>query len=108
MNIYSMFTQIRMLKGIVGSFQLVGLDKGWVNIGKVFRIGYSQISAERTWIFWRLLLILFGHRDNNNKCWSSSDSDFYFRDIAEVEVGIRDKIEHGRKHPIKSLLGTLL
>ena len=99
MNIYSMFPQIRMLKGIVGNFQLDGLDKGWANIGKVFRIGYSQISAEPTRISWRLLLILFGLRDTINKCWSSSYSDFYFGDLAEVEVGIRDKIEHGRKHP---------
>ena len=45
MNIYSMIPQIRMLNGIVGNFQLEGLEKGWVAIGKVFRIGYSQISA---------------------------------------------------------------
>ena len=87
MNIYSMFPQIRMLKGIVGIFQLE------------FRIGYSKISAEPTRISWRLLLILFGLRDTINKCWSSSNSDFYFGDLAEVEVGIRDKMEHGRKHP---------
>jgi hypothetical protein len=98
MNIYLMFPQIRMLKGIVGIFQLEGLNKGWVNIGKVFRIGYSQISADPTRISWCLLLILFGLRDTINKCWSSSYSDFYFRDLAEVDVRTRDKIEHGRKY----------
>jgi hypothetical protein len=95
---HSMFPQIRMLKGIVGNFQLEGLNKGWVNIGKVFRTGYSQISAESTGISWGLLLILFGLRDTINKCWSSSYSCFYFRDLAEVKVGARDKIEYGRKH----------
>jgi hypothetical protein len=99
MNIYLMFPQIRMLKGIVGIFQLEGLNKGWVNIGKVFRIGYSQISADPTRIYWCLLLILFGLRDTINKSWSSNYSDFYFRDLAEVEVGTRDKIKHGRKYP---------
>jgi hypothetical protein len=78
MSIYSMFTQLRMLKGIEGYFQLEGLDKGWVSIGKVFRIGYSQISAEPTRISCRLLLILFGLRDTINRCWSSSYLDFYF------------------------------
>jgi hypothetical protein len=71
MSIYSMFTQLRMLKGIEGYFQLEG-------IGKVFRIGYSQISAEPTRISYRLLLILFGLRDTINRCWSSSYLDFYF------------------------------
>jgi hypothetical protein len=99
MNIYSMYPQNRMLKGIVGNFQLEGLDKGWVNIGKVFRIGCSQISAGPTRISWRSLLILFGLSDTVNKCWSSSFSDFYFGDLAEVEVRMRDKIEHGTKHP---------
>jgi hypothetical protein len=99
MNKYSMFPPIRMLKGIVGNFQLEGLDKAWLKIGKVFRVGYSQINAELTRISWRLLLILFGLRDTINKCWSSCYSDFYFGDLVEVEVGIRDKIEHGRKHP---------
>jgi len=94
-----MFPQIMMLQGLVGNLQLEGLNKGWVNIGKGFRIGYSQISAEPTRIFGCLLLILFGLRDTINKCWSSSYSDFYFGDLAEVEVGIRDKIEHERKHP---------
>ena len=67
MNIYLMFPQIRMLKGIVRIFQLEGLNKGWVNIGKVFRIGYSQISAEPTRISWRLLLILFGLMEENTQ-----------------------------------------
>lgn len=97
--LHRMFPQIRMLKGIVGNFQLEGLNKGWVNIVKVFRIGYSQISAAPTRISWCLLLILFGLRATINNCWSSSCSDFYFRDLAEVEVGTRDKIEHGRKCP---------
>ena len=88
-----------MLKGIVGNLQLGGLNKGWVNIGKVFRIGYSQISAEPTRISGCLLLILFGLRDTISKCWSSSGSDFYFGDLVEVEAGTKDKIEHGRKHP---------
>lgn len=96
--LHLMFPQIRMLKGIVGNFQLEGLYKGGVNIGKVFRIGHSQISAEPTRISGCLLLILFGLRDTINKCWSSSYSDFYFRDLAEVEVGKKDKIEHGKKH----------
>ena len=98
MNIYLMFPQIMILKEIVGNFQSEGLNKGWVNIGKLFRIGYSQISAEPTRISWCLLLILFGLRDTINKCWSSSYSNF-FRDLAEVEVGARDEVEHGRKHP---------
>jgi MOSC domain-containing protein YiiM len=97
--LHRMFPQIRMLNGIVGNLQLEGLNKGWVNIGKVIRTGYSQISVEPTRISGCFLLILFGLRDTINKCWSSNYSDFYFRDLAEVEVGTKDKIEHGRKHP---------
>lgn len=101
--LHRMFPCTRMSKGIVGNFPLEGLTKSWVNTGKAFQIGSSQIGAAPTRIPWYLLVIIFRLIDTINKCWSVAAQMFILETSMKGRLGQEIKKNMEENIQMKSL-----